>query len=239
MPEPRSAEQRFVLLEVEAPCARCGARAKVHGLVLRTICNCTGAVELASPVWQELLTRIDRRSFERAPDDLAPELCEVNNPAGKLSARWRASSPSCDECGTDVPRVEPGTETSVTCTGCGRSVSTFPAPLWLRAELTTAMQIYGGARDDEHDSGRAVHHFWLSFQGTPPAVLEAQKQNLDRALNPHSVTPSTNVRVIVKRRGWRWEYLGIVLGLVFMGAAIHRCAAQLDDVPSEDVEPSP
>lgn len=239
MPEPRSAEQRFVLLEIEAPCARCGARAKVHGLVLRTICNCTGAVELARPAWHELLAGIDRRSFERAADDLASELAEVGNAAGKLSARWRPSKPSCDECGTELPPVEPGTEASVPCTNCARSANTFPAPLWLRAELTTAMQVYGGARDDEHDSGRRMHHFWLSFQGTPPAVLEAHQQNIEKALNPHAaVTAPASVRVIVKRRPWRWEYVGILLGLLFMGAAIHRCAAQVDDVPVEDVEPS-
>jgi hypothetical protein len=237
MPEPRSAEQRFVLLEIEAPCTRCGARARVDGLLLRTICNCTVAVELARPAWQELLTRIDRRSFERMPSDVASELTEVSGATGKLSARWRPSSPSCDECGTDLPRVEPGTEGAVSCTSCGRSVNTFPAPLWLRAELTTAMQVYAGARDAEQHSGRNVHHFWLSFQGTPPQLLEAQKQSIESALNPHISSPPASVRVIVKRRGWRWEYWGILIGLALMGAAVHRCAGQLDDEPIEDVEP--
>ena len=238
MPEPRSAEQRFVLLEIEAPCSRCGARARVNGLLLRTICNCTIAVELARPAWQELLTKVDRRSFERAPNNVAPELTEISGATGKLSARWRPSSPSCDECGTDLPRVEPGMEASVTCTSCGKSVSTFPAPLWLRAELTTAMQVYGGARDSEQETGRKVPHFWLSFQGTPPALLEAQQQSIENALNPHGTRAPASVRVIVKRRGWRWEYWGILLGLVLMGAAVHRCAGQLDDEPTEDVEPS-
>lgn len=237
MPEPRSAEQRFVLLEIEAPCSRCGARARVNGLVLRTLCNCTVAVELARPAWHELLTVVDRRSFEREPANVESEVTEISGATGKLGARWRPSSPSCDECGTDLPRVEPGTEGSVTCASCGRSVNTFPAPLWVRADLTTAMQIYGAARDDEHESGRSVHHFWLSFQGTPPALLEAQKQTIEKALNPHIAPPPASVRVTVKRRGWRWEYWGIIVGVILMGAAVHRCAGQLDDAPTEDVEP--
>jgi hypothetical protein len=119
-------------------------------------------------------------------------------------------------------------------------LATFPAPLWLRAELTTAMQVYGGARDDERRSGRNVPHFWLSFQGTPPAVLDAHQQNIEKALQPHASQgppPPATVHVTVKRRAWKWEYLGIFAALVMMGAAVHRCAGQLDDPPTEDVEP--
>lgn len=234
MPEPRSAEQRVVRLEIETLCPSCGATTPVDGLLLRVVCPCGAPIELTRPTWKELLTGIDRSSFDQIATDGQPQIAEASSPVKKLFARWRASLPTCDGCGTARDLVEPGMEGKLTCARCAKTVESFPAPLWLRSELLTAMQLYGAARDDEHASGRLEHHFWLSFQGTPPALLDQHQQAIHSAIGPPP--PSGTVTVISRKRRWRWEYLGILVGMLLMGAAVHRCGQSLDDAPVEDVE---
>jgi hypothetical protein len=234
MAEPRAAEQRAVRLEIETRCTQCGATPPVDGLLLRVMCRCGAPIELARPNWKELLTEIDRMSFDQKVSEGQPQVAEVANSTGRLFARWRPSLPSCDGCGTPRELVEPGSTGSLTCARCTKAVESFAAPLWIRSELLTAMQLYGAARDDEHGSGRLEHHFWLTFQGTPPELLDQHKQAIDSAIGPPP--PSGTVTVISRKSGWRWEYLVILLALGSIGAAVHRCGRLLDDAPVEDVE---
>ncbi len=154
-----------------------------------------------------------------------------------MTARWQASIPKCDGCSAPLQLVEPGSEGRAICAACGSWLETFPAPLWVRTELPTAMQIYGAARDHEHGSGRSVNQFWLCFQGTPPALVQQREQAIESAIAPPP-PPSSTVTVISSKKRRRWEYIGIFVGLLLMGAAVHRCGSRISEAPDEDVEPS-
>jgi predicted RNA-binding Zn-ribbon protein involved in translation (DUF1610 family) len=57
-------------------------------------------------------------------------------------------SPECPRCGKPVT-IAPylgkrGATTTLPCAGCGADVPTYPAPAWLRKQLPTAVQVFGG-----------------------------------------------------------------------------------------------
>lgn len=240
---PRAAQQRSVRLELEVACRACRQPVQLDGPRLRANClECGGEVELASPLWVELLGEIDERSF--VPDQGgAAQSCERPTGWGKLVARWRVEPPSCPTCRTPLSLVDPGTEQRLTCSRCSEKTRTSPAPAWLRQALPTAMQVYAAALDGESSIRQATAAWWLCFQGTPPALGEQRRQAIEAAIGgPLSVGPESQGVPKPSKRRRNIEWAAIMLSAILIAVGVHQCGARWwgGSEPEEgtEVEPS-
>ncbi|MFO0567616.1 MAG: hypothetical protein U0263_18300 [Polyangiaceae bacterium] len=235
---PRAAVERSVRLEIETTCGACGGPVGVAGVHLHSNCaSCGEPLELTVQTWTLLCKELDEKSFEASLSDATERQAEQATEEGKLVARYRLGAPACGSCGTDLPHVEPGSDQSVVCTQCATETATFPAPGWLRTELPTAMQLYAASRDAQ-PSARA---FWLTFQGTPPALNERREHVLKNALGSGPDRPAVTAPAIDAPKRRRWEWYVIIAMIVVIVAGVRECgrrAARSSDAERENaVEP--
>lgn len=244
MPEtPRAVAQRPVQLDVEVECAACHRPVPVAAPILRSMCGaCSAPVELPVTTWLRLFQEIDERDFMLPDGERGTFTAEQSTPSGKITARWSPSLPRCIQCKNEIALIEPGVDSPIECGACTAKMSCSPAPVWLRSELPTAMQLYGIARAGEDSSVHAARGFWLTFQGTPPALSQQHRQVIEAAIGPPPVsTPIVSTQPAAKRR-WGWEWYAVAICAVLIVLAVRHCGARLGttDRPADgaEVEPS-
>jgi hypothetical protein len=244
MPDaPRAVQERPVQLEIEITCNACRRVVPFATPALRSTCpGCREPIELSVLLWTLLFREIDEKSFMLPVGDTGRYSAEQPTPAGRLVARWRAQAPHCGKCQAELMLVEPGLDETFECGACTTRMPTFPAPAWLRTELPTAMQLYGAAREVDAAEARPGASFWLTFKGTPPHVSEQHRHAIEAAIGPQPDVPAviSTATPKVKRRSWEWY--AIILCVVLIGAAVHRCGAKIggETRPKDgsEVEPS-
>jgi hypothetical protein len=221
MVEVRAAKQRPVRVEPEASCGTCRQSVILHGALLRVRCDeCGEPVELSSLIWTQLFRDIDEQNWN-SPESSAERQSEQTLGQSKLRARWKPGLPTCAKCSAQLLLVDPGTDDKLECMACRGRLETFPAPAWLRTELPTAMQLYGAAR--EHGDKTARREFWITFQGTPPALNDQRQSVIQAAIG----TGPLSQRAAQNKKKYRWE-LFVVLGCVLLiGVALNRCSRKL------------
>jgi len=57
--------------------------------------------------------------------------------------------PACEVCNDPLPVMSTDTDATIYCSSCGAPSVLRPVPYWLRAELPTAIQVYGGTREGQ------------------------------------------------------------------------------------------
>jgi hypothetical protein len=243
MPDPpRAVLERPVQLEIEVTCSACKRVVPFASPALRSTCpGCREPVEVSVLAWTLLFREIDERSFLLPARDDAQFSAEQPTPAGRLVARWRVQPPRCAKCAAELMLVEPGTEDPIECARCSTRMTSFPAPAWLRTELPTAMQLYGAARDSELLEAKPTSGFWLTFQGTPPNVSAKREHAIKAAIGPTPEVAAVASTSTPKAPRRQWEWYAILVFLVAMGVAVHRCGAKIggESRPKDGTEVEP
>jgi predicted RNA-binding Zn-ribbon protein involved in translation (DUF1610 family) len=176
MPE-GSGATRLIAIDAAVQCTRCLATIQVAGPVLHVRCHQCGQ-EIAIPqlLWLQTLLEVDERSFDAGTLRTSAGACRREQANVHLAIEWSRSEPSCRRCGASVPEIEAGLAGEVGCPSCGASLPTFPAPPWLRAEVPTALQVYGVEYVfDAAALDPTARRWWLTFQGTPPRKAQAKR----------------------------------------------------------------
>jgi len=231
MVEVRAAKQRPVRLEPEASCGTCRQAVPLDGAFLRVRCDeCGEPVELSSLLWTQLFRTIDEDNWDK-PDAKNERKTEQTLGTSRLKATWQPCPPACPKCSAEILLVDPGTDDQLECLACGGRLDTFPAPAWLRSELRTAMQIYGAARE-ANSVHRSRHAFWITFQGTPPAVIDHKFSAIEAAIStgPMSGRPAA---AAPSKKKTRWELVVVLACVLLIAVAINRCnrkIAKPDDI---------
>lgn len=243
MPDtPRAALQRPVHFDVEVECAQCHRLVPLAAPILRSSCGgCGTALELGSPAWLRLFQEADQSDFSMPEGDTTTHSAEQPTQNGRLVARWMRSLPRCTQCQNEMMLIEPGIDSPIECGACGTKNACAPAPAWLRSELPTAMQLYCIPRGSEDSAVHASRGFWLTFQGTPPALSQQHRQAIEAAIGPPPVSGPV-VPTAAPRRRWGWEWYAIAACGVLIVVAVHQCGSRLGrtEKPAEgtEVEPS-
>jgi hypothetical protein len=139
---------RFFVFKVLMPCPECGSTVALEGPSLGAVCNaCKSNLELLPENWMGAL---EFRKYE-AEFSLTEGMTRgssLTNGELRLLVRWGPARPVCPGCSALMPaeEVPPGGDGRLSCK-CGQSMTTFPAPEWLRAVVPTAVQLFGAARD--------------------------------------------------------------------------------------------
>ncbi len=179
MGTPRAVELRSVALQVSVNCSGCSRLVPVAGAVRALICAaCAHRVLVPARVWLQLLQATDEHSFTAAPE-APPHSLQVQTEIGRVTVSCTAVAPCCDACALPLPPVAIGVDAELTCSGCGAALSSRSAPLWVRQELSTAMQICGCLWESDAGAPSAkVARFWVIFQGTPPRLASERSERL-------------------------------------------------------------
>lgn len=122
---------------LQIDCPYCGHMIALNGPATATTCNtCQKEVKLTPSSWSEQV----RYASEGSRVFNNPYTCA---PAGS-SGKW----PACPECEEIFSYDQSWLDHdfSFDCPQCGHEMHTYPAPDWLRAELTGVRQIIGGER---------------------------------------------------------------------------------------------
>lgn len=244
MPDaPRAVQERPVQLELELTCSACKRVVPFATPALRSTCpGCREPIELSVLVWTLLFREIDEKSFKLPSGDAGRYSAEQPTPAGRLVAKWRGLGPRCTKCESELVLVEPGTDDTLECGACTTPLQTFPAPAWLRTELPTAMQLYGAAREVDTTEPRQGPRFWLTFKGTPPHVSEQRRHAIEAAIGPGPESSAVISTATPKRARRGWEWYAIIVCVVLIGVAVHRCGSKIGGEPrpkdGSEVEPS-
>jgi len=246
MPEtPRAALQRPVHLDAAIECAACHRLVPLAAPILRSTCGgCGAALELPSVAWLQLIQEIDEKDFSLPEGDRGTYNAERPTPKGRLATRWSPTLPRCTQCENEMALIEPGFDAPIECGACGTKIACAPAPAWLRSELPTAMQMYGIPRGGEDSAVHTAKGFWLTFQGTPPALGQQHQRAIEAAIGPPPVSsPVIPASGPAKpKRRWGWEWYAIAICAVLIVVAVHQCGARLGTTakPAEgtEVEPS-
>ncbi|HJN75676.1 MAG TPA: hypothetical protein QGF58_17230 [Myxococcota bacterium] len=61
----------------------------------------------------------------------------------------KKARPACEVCSDPLPVMSTDTDGTIYCSSCGAPSLLRPSPYWLRVELPTAVQVYGGVRDGQ------------------------------------------------------------------------------------------
>lgn len=175
----RAAELRPVALRLSVNCSGCGRTVALAGPLRAVRCPaCDHQVVTPASVWLELLGLADRESFA-APPAAGVQRHEVQTPAGRFKLELTFVAPCCDPCALPLGLLETGATGKASCARCAATLYSQPAPLWLRHELATAMQIYAPSIESADGATRAVDgRVWVIFQGTPPSLREKRNERL-------------------------------------------------------------
>lgn len=167
---------RHFTLTMSVTCDHCAQPVPVNGPTRSVHCpNCDG---------------------DSRPPDLPEELVLAARGAMTIPSRYQHRSfkspePQCWKCGTGVPLgtfIEQCGETALfPCPQCGTGLPTYPAPAWLRAELPTARQVFGGdAETTQAEGGLPLE---VDQQRAAPIVMTCPQCN--GALTITADTPRT------------------------------------------------
>lgn len=89
------------------------------------------------------------------------------------------ADPQCPKCDTAIPVAQyighVGATTTIPCPGCGTGCPTYPAPPWLKAELPTALQVFGG--DPKTANNQAGLQMDLAVESPQPVVMSCPSCN--------------------------------------------------------------
>jgi predicted RNA-binding Zn-ribbon protein involved in translation (DUF1610 family) len=141
---------------VTATCSHCGEAVAVNGPAQSVHCpRCDAETPLHG-----LAKALNRAWHGRGPTDGSIHVNRTSDPG-----------PECAACGKVVSiaayRDKAGATASLPCPGCGAPIPTRPAPRWLKEQLPTAMQVFGGDADT-NDAGAMV--LVAEHEATPVAM---------------------------------------------------------------------
>ena len=239
---PRAVLERPVHLDIEIECAACRRLVPLAAPILRSSCGgCGAAIELPTAAWLQLLQQVDEKDFALSEDASGTFSVERATPGGRLTVRWTPSLPQCPQCKNEIQLIEPGVDSPIECGACSAKIACLPAPVWMRTELPTAMQLYGIPRAAEDSAVHAARGFWLTFKGTPPALSQQHRQAIEAAIGPPPVSaPVVSTPQPKRRWGWEWYAIAVCVGLVLF--AVQQCGSRLGTTERPDegteVEPS-
>ena len=139
---------RIFVFKVLMPCPECGSSVALEGPVLRVVCiACQSTLELVPENWKGAL-EFRKYEAEFSLTEGKTRGSSLTNGELRLLVRWGPARPVCPDCATLMPieSVPPGGDGSLSCK-CGRSITTFPPPEWLRQVVPSAVQLFGAIRE--------------------------------------------------------------------------------------------
>jgi len=159
---------RYVWVEIQAECPKCGDPVPVNGLQTNVVCdNCNHEFPVSTETWLTLLSHPDNAYNELAYGEQST--ASMWGTVTKVTYGLM-SQPTCPTCHAALPpdHTQVGTQGSISCPSCGATIPTFPAPDWLTAMLPSCRQVYG--IDPPHD-GKATADVKLDEQADKPIAM--------------------------------------------------------------------
>jgi len=136
----------FYVFMVTTSCPECGGPLLLDGPALRVTCRaCRSTVEIPAREWETALSFPRQAHLDLEEGQL--HTSATLGPEFSFRVRWGPQRPLC-RCGArvDLARWPIGSDGEIPC-ACGRTVTTFPAPAWLKDVTLDALQIWGAARE--------------------------------------------------------------------------------------------
>jgi len=138
---------RYGTFVLRTDCSRCGQPLPLNGPQLEVECAACGHVSRFGPErWKSLLEDLDNDYDDYGWADSSSSTVMTGD--GTFNVQEGRQLPHCPSCHKAIPSygIEVGTDTDLTCPKCGATVTTFPAPDWLREAMPSARQLYGAER---------------------------------------------------------------------------------------------
>ena len=176
-----SGTARLIGVDALVQCPGCAATIPLAGPVLHARCHrCGKELAISQGLWVQTLGEVDERSFEAGTTFTASGVCRREHAGIHLTVEWTRQEPACRNCTTVLRLVEPGSSGETRCSSCDMPMPTFPAPPWARAEIPTALQVYGVEYVfDAAALDAPARRWWIEFQGTPPRRAAAQQMFIE------------------------------------------------------------
>ena len=145
---------KVFLFKVRTACPECGESLILDGPIRAIRCNaCQSSLQIGPKEWKRIL---DARSM----DDVKRRVGSVVLGFASeytFHARVGPEQPKCTACGKqiDITGVAPGTDGQIAC-ACGQTMTTHPAPDWLREIEPKAAQLFGAVREERNQDESPV-----------------------------------------------------------------------------------
>ncbi len=140
---PRPGPSRWAKLEVALKCRQCGNHVPVNGPLPHVVCGQCGSLRELPP---EHVAGI----MSWVGDD-QPCFDGTAFRSGQYRFQMKSTRvpPTCEVCGSDLPLVEPGADTTIPCPGCTARYSSFSVPEHMRPHAGTAKQLYCAQKEPD------------------------------------------------------------------------------------------
>lgn len=136
----------FVTLKMSVFCQHCAAPVVVNGPAQHVVCDaCHGRTQIdALPVVLQSVA-----ANMRTLGLIGTNRGENGQAFSSYNMQYYGvPSPACNNCDGLLPIVRwmdyVGATCMLPCDACGEAIPTYPAPAWLRTQIPTALQVFGG-----------------------------------------------------------------------------------------------
>ncbi len=183
LPESRTGNWRklekpldFATVTMSVTCDHCAQPVPVNGPARRVNCaNCLKDTPLS-----------------RVPEELALAAQGYQTLGSPYRSRtFDTAEPQCRKCGSTVPvdgyLDREGATGTIDCPQCGTGLPTYPAPAWMKEELPTVRQVFGG--DPEVAQAEANLSLSLDQEAIAPVLMACPQCSGSLTITPE--TPRT------------------------------------------------